>query len=1775
MPDETSYSPREVFLREREKTGSLVAFPRARPSERPSDNLPLELTSFIGREREVAEVKRLLAGRRLLTLCGPGGSGKTRLALAVAQDLIEGFEGGVWWVDLASLSEPKLVPGAVASALGVREAPDRSLTEVVVEHLKPRKTLLVLDNCEHLVERCAMLADTLMRACPDLEILATSREPLRTAGESTWLVPSLSLPDPRRRPPFGELAEYEAIRLFVERAKAVNADFALTERNVSAVARLCHGLDGIPLAIELAAARTRVLTAEQISEKLEDPLGLLTTGDRTGAPRHQTLRETLEWSHELLSEAEQALFRRLSVFAGGWTLQAAEEVCSGAEKNKPSEREGAPVERAEPGVLDLLSQLVDKSLVVSEAEAEALHATSLRYRMLEPVRQYGLEKLLESGEEPEARRRHAYHYLALAETAEPELLGAGQGEWLQRLLTEFGNLRGAFSWSLEPGEGERAELRLRLAAALWRFWSAQRFEEGKQWLQAALERDPGGFPAVRAKALSGFGFILLFQQDYGRAISALEEAIALYKALGDGSGAALALGNLGYAVLHGGYRERVPAFVQEAEALMAGDLDGHARAFLGIVVACAEMEEGDLDSAVSRLEESLALCRELGDFRNTSMSLFILGMTELNRGDFERGAAMLEEGARITRELGDRLGVLYFALGMGKLSVLREKPVRAATLWGAAEALREQLGMPLSRFDLAHSGYEQDLAAARSALDEASFDAAWTEGREMSTEQAIEFALGEPATPHEEIPTDRFSPAHSDEVEGPKEDAGGDRRHNLPVAQSGFVGREREMSEVKRTLSMTRLLTLTGAGGCGKTRLALEVARDLTGAYPDGVWLVELASLSEEALVPNSVAAALGVRKQPDIPFTDSLVDFLGSRRILLVLDNCEHLIEACARLVDTLLGSCEHLRVMATSREALGVVGEVNWLVPSLGVPDAGQLLSPESLARYEAVELFVERARSRSPTFVLTPENAPAVVDVCRRLDGIPLAIELATARMGALSVEQIAERLRDSLGFLTTGDRTRAPRQRTLKAALAWGYELLSEPERKLFGRLSVFVGGWTLEAAEEVCSGDGIGEGQDPHGRVSNPPVLDLLSQLVDKSLVVAEADRAGAPRYRLLETVRQYASGRLGYAGEEEAVRQRHALFFLELAERAEPELSGAEQAAWLDRLERELGNLRAAVGYFRASGQRTAHLRLAGSLWRFCYLRGHYEEGRGWLEGALGSGDGAPPPARAKALLGAGVLTFLQCEYDRARGRLEEALDLYRDLGDDRGVASAAQMLGSIARERGDYAHSEALHEESLTLWRELGDEAGEARSLNYLGYVAWLQEKHERARELCEETLVRFRRLGDNEGIAWALISLGSSALYAGDRRRAQALLEESLALSREVGYKEGVAWSLNQLGVLAHREGDHGQATDLLRESLEIHQNLGDRWRTASVLEAMAEALCARGRPEPAARLFGAAEAVREAISVPVPLCERADREESISAARDELGEAAFEEASSEGRVMSPEQAVEYASAEPMPSYEEDAHPPAAEAAALRIFALGQARVEKGRRPLASPDWIQKPRELLYYLLSHPPRTKEQIGLALWPEASTTQLRSSFHDTVYRLRRALGGKEWIFFENGRYTFGRSLPYFFDAEAFEKNTSEARRIQSEAPERAIRHLQEATDLYGGDFLEDFADSDWAMARQEELRREYQEALLLLGRLLFARGRYAEAAGAYRKAVAHDAYLEEAHRELMRCQAALGERGRALRQYEELVELLDKQLGTRPAPETTALYESIRAGEQD
>jgi non-specific serine/threonine protein kinase len=943
------------------------------------------------------------------------------------------------------------------------------------------------------------------------------------------------------------------------------------------------------------------------------------------------------------------------------------------------------------------------------------------------------------------------------------------------------------------------------------------------------------------------------------------------------------------------------------------------------------------------------------------------------------------------------------------------------------------------------------------------------------------------------------------------------------------------MAEVKRLLADQRLLTLTGPGGCGKTRLALAVGHELVEEFEDGVWLVELASLSDPALVAQTVAFTLGVREQPGRPLTETLTDYLRPREVLLVLDNCEHLVEACANLAVALLRACPRLRILATSRETLGIAGETPWLVPSLSLPAGRQPPAIEEMPRYEAVRLFIERTTAVLPGFALTDRNAQAVAQVCQRLDGIPLAIELAAARARVLAVEQIAARLDGCFRLLAAGSRTALPRHQTLRATMDWSHELLSEEERALFRRLSVLAGGFTLEAVEAVCAGEGIEEEE----------VLDLLSHLVDKSLVVVQ-ERGGEARYRLLETVRQYGNEKLLESEAAEAIRRRHASFFLALAEEAEPKLKGAQSRLWLERLEIEFDNLRAALRWAADAGEVETLLRLAGALWWFWLRNGHLSEGRRWLEGALERVEAtARTAARAKVLWGAGFLAFSQVSHPAARSRLEESAGICREIGDRRGLAYALSFLSLVMAHQGVPAEARPLAEEGVRLFREDG---------------------------------------GDRWGLAIALTNMGVVAEAQADYELAIPLFEESATILRELGDRWPLSIPLRHLGIVAYRHGDHLRAEGLYKESLASLRELGEKWLISLCLEELAGVACAQGKHARAARLWGAEETICEAIGATVRALYRADYERGVAAARAGLGEKAFEAEWAQGRAMTLEGAIAYALDEPTttPQQEEDAPSPAAQTASaetkappeLRIFALGPARVYRGEEALASSEWTYaKSRELLFYLLGHPSRTKAQIGLDLWPEASPSQLRSTFHNVLHHLRQALGRPEWVLFEKGRYAFNRSLNYFYDVEAFESKLAQARRVEDEAPAQAISHLKEAVELYGGDFLQDCAESEWAFVRQEELRRTYQEALIELGRLLFAEDRYAEAVEAYRRLIGHDALLEEAHRELMRCQARLGERSRALRHYRDLVELLRKELGSSPAPETTKLYERLRRGE--
>ena len=736
--------------------------------------------------------------------------------------------------------------------------------------------------------------------------------------------------------------------------------------------------------------------------------------------------------------------------------------------------------------------------------------------------------------------------------------------------------------------------------------------------------------------------------------------------------------------------------------------------------------------------------------------------------------------------------------------------------------------------------------------------------------------------------------------------------HNLPASRSSFVGREREMLEVKRELAMTRLLTLTGAGGSGKTRLALEVARELVGAYPDGVRLVELAPLSEEGLVPQTVAGALGVLEQPDRSLTHTLAEALQRKQTLLVMDNCEHLIDATAHLSDALLDSCPRLRILATSREALGIAGETVWLVPPLSVPEQTRSPSVEELEGYESARLLVERARRRNPTFTLTPENAEAVAEICRGLEGLPLAIELAAARVG-LSAEEIAARLEDSLQLLTGGSRTALPRQQTLRGALDWSYELLSELEQKLFRGLSVFAGGCTLGAAEVVGAKDGI-EAAD---------ALNLLSGLVDKSLVVAEANGSGGVRYRMLEPLRQYAREKLEEDGEAEKIRRRHAEFFLSLVEEAnlveeaKPWLEGPEQADWFEQFEIEHDNLRVALSWALEGEDPEVGLRLASGLSLFWDAQGYFNEGARWLEEALAIGSAAPPRVRAGALDGLAAISRMRNTYERAVVCHEAALALYEELGDFEGMAKSLADLGLLAQGRHDAAQASTLLEKSLAVARQSGDEKLIHSVLSRGACIAFERGDFEQAQRLWTEDLAVERKRGNASGVSSLLFYIGYAELARGNNQRATELLEESLDLNRGLGRKWFVSGCLGQLGIAATLMGDPNRAKTSIKEALGIDLELGEKYDIAEDLAGLGEVASALGDNLRAARLWGAAKALREILGYPTwSPAERAIHDPQLVAARSRLDEKSWEAAFAEGQAMSFEDAVEYALSEAEPA-------------------------------------------------------------------------------------------------------------------------------------------------------------------------------------------------------------------------------------------------------------------
>ena len=949
----------------------------------------------------------------------------------------------------------------------------------------------------------------------------------------------------------------------------------------------------------------------------------------------------------------------------------------------------------------------------------------------------------------------------------------------------------------------------------------------------------------------------------------------------------------------------------------------------------------------------------------------------------------------------------------------------------------------------------------------------------------------------------------------------------LPVHLTRFVGRESELVELERLLAGTRLLTLTGAGGSGKTRLARELAAHATHDYSRVSW-VDLASLSDPHLLAQEVATTLRVPDRIGAPLIESIVAAIGGSQTLIVLDNCEHVVDACASLVEQLLRTCPRLRVVATSREALGVASETAWLVPPL--------------AGTEAVQLFVERAQASMPSFAQTDANTTSLADICRRLDGIPLAIELAAARVRVFSPEQIAHRLDDAFRLLTVGSRTAIPRHRTLRNTMDWSYALLNEREQGLLRRLAVFSGTFSLEAAEDVCSGDAL-EAED---------ILDGVAALVDKSLVVMEPGD-GVARYRLLETVRQYGLDRLGEHDELPRYQARHAAHFLDFAERVGPHLVGGEdQPGLVARMSLEHDNLRAAAAWVANEPSRADDaLRFADALFWYWYGRGYwygtgqFREAREYIATALDRAPNASPALRQRALLANGLNALAMGDYDDSRQSLEASLAIAREISDPSTLAFVTSKLGATLMMLGDMQAAMTLLDESNELVRPMP-----------------LQMLH---------AFVYFWR-------AWGL-------LVGGDVEGARSASEASIALGHALNHRTIYGHGSTLLGRVEIASGNRNEAFVRFTESMRTHIEIGDGWGLQLDLEGFATLAIARGRFAEGARIMAAVDALRERIAVALLATEKPNRDRIVAEARAGLG-AEFDRFYEEGRTLSIEEVTELTTdlgsmptAEfRIPNREEVSVPAIVETpashATLRVLALGPLQVFSGNTLLDSTAWgSARPRELLVYLMMHSEgRTKEQVGLAFWPEASAAQLRNSFHVTLHRLRKALGNPEWITLTNDRYQVDQSVIAEFDVAVFEREVAEARRLLKRQSDGASAALERALDRFRGDLLDGEPAGDWHVEHRDRLQRIYAEALMDLASRLAKEERHAKAADAYRRLLARDDLHEDAVRALMECHAKLGERTQAMRVYQRFAERLAKELDAEPDAETTEVFERIRSG---
>lgn len=1404
------------------------------------------LSQIVGREKEISQIKNLLRQNdvRLVTLAGVGGTGKTKLAQAVMHQLAEDFSDGVFFIELAAVTKYELVVSVITQSLEIKETGNQPSVENLKNYLQDKQLLLVIDNFEQVIDAAPEMTN-LLDASDNLKILITSRMLLNQSAECEFRVPPLSLPDENLTHSIKELSGYEAVKLFVERARSGKPNFVLTKDTAADVGEICRRLDGLPLAIELAAARVKILSPSAILARLKNQLSLLTGGAQDLPARQQTMRETVRWSYDLLDEDEKMLFQRLSVFAGSFDIEVAEAIGS-KEKTKNSKKQLSDASRRRPPTtfLDVLTSLVDKNLVITKEQADG----RVRFRMLEVVCEFAVEILEADGELETVRRNHAEYYLHLAETAEPFLQTADSAQWLGRLEREHDNLRAALHWAMQSD----VNLGQNLIGAVWRsWWLHGHIREACEWLGAFLNVNASDEKAG-TKMFLGAGFLNRLSGNFGLSRSFTEQGLTLARKTGDAKNTAFALYMSGMLALDEDALIRAEDLFKEGLVFAK---DSGDKQILGLLLnglgEFARIRQ-DHEQATNFYLQALKINREIGDAVRQTTNLINLGATYLGQKDFENAGYFYNEGLKISSQSADMNGTIYCLEGRAGAYWATQNPERAALLFGAASALRQSNNLFIEPPDLPL--YNQSVARVRDSLTEKVFDEFYREGQKLKLEETVALCLEESADENGRADFKQIRTTSAIKIPFP------------------IVGREKEISQIKNLLLKddVRLLTLAGIGGTGKTRLAEAVAQEVERNFSDGVFFVELAAITNPESVAQTIARTLGIKDAGDEAVLENLKNFLRDKQLLLVIDNFEQVIDAAPNIAELV---ADNLKILVTSRTLLNLSAEREFIVPPLDLPDGNLNISPDELSKYEAVELFVQRARRIQPDFALTTENADAVAEICRRLDGLPLAIELAAARIKVFSLPAILERLESQLNLLTGGAKDLPERRQTMRGMVRWSYDLLDENEKILFQKLSVFAGSFTVKAAEAVGKRkeEKRRRGKEEEENFSSniaafcTDIFDVISSLLDKSLIIRTDQKDGESRFRMLEVVREYALELFEKNDEAEVVRRTHADYFLQLGEAAEPHLLGADSIKWLDRLETEHDNLREALGWLLENDVITA-ARLAGAIYFFWNIHSHQTEARQWMEAIL-----------------------RQSEQIAAEMRLK-----------------LVNQLGSLARAQGDHEAAIKFFGQGLEMGRAMNNLPQMARSTRNLGLVAFHQGDFAAARKFLEEGLAISRQLDDPAGIAPALNNLGDLTRTEGDDAAARPLIEESLAIYTKLGNKQGICANNVNLGNIAYIEGDFKKMRFRLTEALATAQELGEKIYISCCFDGFASLALKDKQLERAARLAGAAENLRESFGYEIEPAERRLRDAYLAELRTALDKAHFSEFYKQGRKLKLEESV-----------------------------------------------------------------------------------------------------------------------------------------------------------------------------------------------------------------------------------------------------------------------------